>query len=432
MGELVVSGDFWPDSRFPATDYGAPMRRGPILPDGAHTAFYALLLLIAGLPDAMVVPVLRGLTVERYGMSDGAAHLFISASLVGATLIAGFATRLRKRFGLRRVICVSAAMNALLLMVMALPIGAIGTLLVRVLEGGADLMVYAVLFDRIAHGKDTAKRGARLGLGATVMMIGIALGMLLGGVIGRDDPAMVLVAGGVTCIILCLMAAVVPLGDGGSDRPAARPAHTRLLLAPMLQIFADRAAAGLLVTTVPLYLAVAHDLDGAAIGSRVGTIMLLMAIGIWPMGKVVDRLGAVRVRVGCTLCFSCSLLLFPMLMEASGLALAACVLMGLSAAGLFASALTLAAGARGEAGGMASFYAAGNAGFFVGPLLGGALVDAISGVSPVVYPMVFVIFGVSHAGLTALSLRFAAQSGGATAGETDETPSVTTPRGITE
>ena len=64
----------------------------------------AALLLLAGLPDAMVVPVLRGLTVERYGMSDASAHLFISASLVGATLVAGVATRLRRRFGARRIV----------------------------------------------------------------------------------------------------------------------------------------------------------------------------------------------------------------------------------------------------------------------------------------------------------------------------------------
>ena len=42
------------------------------------------LLLLSALPDAMVAPVLRQLLVDRYGVSDGAAHMFMSVNLLGA------------------------------------------------------------------------------------------------------------------------------------------------------------------------------------------------------------------------------------------------------------------------------------------------------------------------------------------------------------
>ena len=44
------------------------------------------LLAIVSLPDAMVVPVLKGLLVDRYGVSVGAAHWFlgVSGEFVGA------------------------------------------------------------------------------------------------------------------------------------------------------------------------------------------------------------------------------------------------------------------------------------------------------------------------------------------------------------
>ena len=37
-----------------------------------------VLLGIAAIPDAMVVPVLHDLTVERFGVSEGAAHAFMA------------------------------------------------------------------------------------------------------------------------------------------------------------------------------------------------------------------------------------------------------------------------------------------------------------------------------------------------------------------
>ena len=43
-----------------------------------------LLILLSALPDAMLVPVLRDLLVERYGASAEAAQAFLAVNLLGA------------------------------------------------------------------------------------------------------------------------------------------------------------------------------------------------------------------------------------------------------------------------------------------------------------------------------------------------------------
>jgi hypothetical protein len=48
-----------------------------------------VLLGIAAIPDAMVVPVLHDLTVERFGVSEGAAHAFMAVNFIGALLVVG-------------------------------------------------------------------------------------------------------------------------------------------------------------------------------------------------------------------------------------------------------------------------------------------------------------------------------------------------------
>jgi len=285
---------------------------------------------------------------------------------------------------------------------MSLPIGALPTLGVRMIEGSADLMVYAVLFDRIAHAGSPARRGARLGFAATLMMTGISLGLAIGGVVGRGLAELTLIVGSLACAGVCVVAMLMRFDE---DVAGARPraGSSRALVAPMLQIFVDRAGAGLLVSTLPLYLASAQ-MDARSIGTRVGVIMLTLAIGLWPAGRLVDRLGPPRVRAVCTALFCLGLLGVPLSMTApTGVAMAVSVVVGGSAAGLFASALVLAARARRDAGGMASFYAAGNLGFFAGPV-GAAGVLALAGGGAEAFALVFVVFGVAHALVSAASL----------------------------
>ena len=43
----------------------------------------AVLLVLTALPDAMVVPILEEILVDRYGVGPGPAHAFLAVNLLG-------------------------------------------------------------------------------------------------------------------------------------------------------------------------------------------------------------------------------------------------------------------------------------------------------------------------------------------------------------
>ena len=68
-GSNVVSGDL------------SPMpRRGPGL---QALLMVSVLLVLTALPDAMVVPILEEILVERYDVGPGIAHAFLAVNLIG-------------------------------------------------------------------------------------------------------------------------------------------------------------------------------------------------------------------------------------------------------------------------------------------------------------------------------------------------------------
>lgn len=125
------------------------------------------MLFLCALPDAMVVPVLRQLMVERYGVTIGAAHAFMWVNLVGAMVCVRFLKGRQHRLGDRGLLVAAAFLNGGLLAAMALPIGFGPTLALRALEGAADLIVYAILFNLIAQLGSPSTRGRRMGMAAT-------------------------------------------------------------------------------------------------------------------------------------------------------------------------------------------------------------------------------------------------------------------------
>ncbi len=74
-----------------------------------------LLLGLAAVPDAMVVPVLYDLTSARFGVSQGTAHYFMAINLLGAIGAIGLLALLKRRFS-SSVLFVSAALISAILM----------------------------------------------------------------------------------------------------------------------------------------------------------------------------------------------------------------------------------------------------------------------------------------------------------------------------
>ena len=372
------------------------------------------LLFISALPDAMVVPVLRQLLVERYGVSVGAAHAFMSVNLIGALAGIGLAGFLRRRFDLVSTITIAALANAALLAMMAVPIGFVPTLVLRCVEGAADLTVYAVLFAFIAQAGPPSTRGRRMGAAATSMMLGIALGVGLGGIIGAQTAALCLWAGALACVVV---AAAVGLtlrpnrdqrtGPRSRNSVAQRGVQSRPIWRPLAMMFSDRFVSALLATTVPLYLASVTDMSPAAIGGLVGLAMLMTALGTWPAGRLADRIGSLRLRLIAGCIYAPGVALIPLAVSGNlTIAIIDFVLIGLAGAALFASSLVAVCDSDRGTVGMGAYHAAGNAGFLVGPLLAGAALSLLGGSEPgaSVYLFVFGGFALIHGAVTVLTV----------------------------
>lgn len=370
------------------------------------------MLFVSALPDAMVVPVLKQLLVDRYGVSVGAAHAFMCVNLVGALAAIALVGFIRRKCNLANTILIAAILNAALLGIMAYPIGFIPTLFLRCAEGAVDLIVYAVIFTFIARTGPSNKRGQRMGAAATAMMLGIASGLAVGGIIGKDTAVMCLIAGAIACLVVAC-AAPIAISKSTDHKDKTEPENILSrsgllnLWRPLAMMFSDRFVASLLVITIPLYLGSISNMSPSTIGGLVGIAMLMTAIGTWPAGRLADRFGSKRLRLICGLIYAPAVALIPYANSINlTVTLLDFLLIGIAGAGLFASSLLVIANTQRGPGAMGAYHAAGNLGFLLGPITAGVILSTFSeseiGVSP--YLLIFIGFALLHVLVTSATV----------------------------
>src|SRR5690606_592218 len=125
----------------------------------------------------------------------------------------------------------------------------------RALDGMAHLP--AVTFLMIAANRSGgARRGASLGIVAGALMIGVAVGAPLRGVIVDRDRDLVYSVGAALLVLAALAAAFVPASATPSRDPDARYRWDRRRLVswmPLAYGFADRFLIGVFVSTFTLF-----------------------------------------------------------------------------------------------------------------------------------------------------------------------------------
>ena len=291
-------------------------------------ASQGVLLVLTALPDAMVVPILEEILVERYGAGPGPAHAFWrSTSWVVSVLFRSCVgrpvgrSRRGGRFGLRR----------LLLAAMWLPIGFSATIFLRAIEGVPDVIVFAVIFDLVGRAGGRGSSGLRYGFAAALLSVALGGGAILGGTIARLDatgdesaPTIFLV-GSSACLLAAMLAVLwrgplrrlegLPVATAKASVSMPRRRPTAPLWPLLLIAGSDRAAGGLLTGTLGLFLAESVGLGPAIRGGLVGSVLLLMGLGAIPAGFVADRLSAIRVRVAGAVVFGAGIMVLPLVAE---------------------------------------------------------------------------------------------------------------------
>ena len=359
-----------------------------------------LLIFLSALPDALVVPVLKDLFADRYGVSTAQAQLFLAVNLLGALLAIPLVKYMRQRMSGWAVVSSTAIVDGILLAIMWLPIGFAGTLALRTIEGAVDVATFAALFQMLGR-SDQQHRAWKLGLGATVLVAGLGIGAVLGGFLTKlaGSAAVTLIVGSVSCVSTGILAIVfrstlermVQIAksstvDAAMDeqelqvKSATQPAIQSGKIWPILFMAAtDRATGAILTAVFASFLLSGLGYTPEQRGMLVGLPLLLMAIGAAPAGWFADRFGALRTRTLAAIVYAIALGIVPFLGANTLMLALALLILGVAAAPLLPASLALVLVTNRGMSGLAAFRAAGDIGYFTGivvTIATSAMIDA--------------------------------------------------------
>lgn len=393
-------------------------RSSPAVPRWPLMLVLAMLLL-STLPDGMVPPVLKGLFVDRYGVSAGAAHWFMAINLIGALLALPLLARLRQRVSPVVLLAGAAAADAVLLGVLMLPMGFGPSLAVRLVEGAADVMVIAVLFDLVGKAGVSSTRGRRFGLAGTVLLLSLACGLLIGGFVGHALPPLVFLCGALGCGLVAVSATafrrringlvhLCPAAEIIGEHTEARATRCapRRTWPVASMMFGDRMMAGVKTATIPLFLAQISDIQSGSLGILLAIPLAVMALGAWPAGRLGDAVGHPTLRTTAALLYALSYIGLALLEQPSTASvLVIMVMIGLAGAALMPTAFAIGARTGYGSVGMGQMHAAGSVGYFLGIAGAGALLSLLtaSSTTHTDYIAVILTFVGAYLALTVLS-----------------------------
>jgi MFS family permease len=386
---------------------------------GARIVLLGVLAFGMLLPVTLPVTVLRGLVQERFGVSEFATSLFMSINMVGAVVTAPLAGVIADRWGRRRELVIAALVadaGLLLAMTASMPFWAFMAL--RFFEGSAHIVALSLLMGIASQARPPSERGRVMGLTGGGLTLGVALGAPIGGVLGRSDPLLPLVAGAIAVSATALVAWWgLEETTGQETRPSFAEVRAtlrkhKLLFAPLAFAFADRFTVGFYTTTFSLFLSRIHGFDPPRIGLHIAIFMLPFALLSVPFGKLSERtsrvamlsLGSVVYGVLTVAVPWCPVGLLPPLM----------IGLGVASAVMFVPSLLVTTDAAPEpvrTTALGAFNAAGSLGFIVGPAVGGFVSQAVAARVDweTGYRAAFGIAGISEIACVAVALPFLAR-----------------------
>ncbi len=368
----------------------------------------AVVIYLLMLPVTGMVPVLSGLTADRYPETgDLARHLFMSINMIGALVAAPLAGLLSDSLG-RRVPLIAAAfvVNGLSLMMISGDGSYAFMLAWRFIEGCAHMTALSLL---MTLGADHARReslGVTMGGVGAAVSLGVASGAPLGGLLGAGAPTDVPWFGG---WLMFAVAVAVPfvLREPGDKPHRMKPkaliaalAANRLLAVPYVFAFVDRLTVGFIVSTFSLYLASVMGFDALRIGLVMAAFLIPFSLLTWPAGALCRYWDRLAMMIAGSV-------LYGVFLVALGLADAGAMVWVMAAGGvvaalMYAPTLVLTAELAGpgqRASTMAGFNIAGSIGFALGPLLAGTLVGLFRSLGMDPYLPVFIIIAAIEVGV---------------------------------
>lgn len=350
----------------------------------ASLAGLAVLILV---PVTLPVPVLRELVQDRFSVSELATSLFMSINMIGAAFAAPLAGLMADRHGQRpRFIAWALCIDALCFVGLTLDVSFGAFMAIRFVEGCAHIVALSLLLG-LAHGaRGEDGRAFAMGLAGGGLLLGVAIGAPIGGMLGRDDPVVPLRAGAALLGATALLARGLLRETRGRPETRARladmlrmVADRPLIAAPLAFAFADRFTVGFYTTTFSLYLTRIHDFEPARVGGLIAAFMLPFAVLSVPLGLLSRRVSVTLLLCGGSALYGVavgSLTFWP-----AGLLVFAMAATGVLAAVMFVPSMLMTTELTPErlrTTSLGAFNAAGSLGFIVGPLVGGFVSQTVA------------------------------------------------------
>jgi MFS family permease len=355
---------------------------------GAAWRLAAISVLALGImaPVTMPVPVLRELVQDRFAVSEFLTSLFMSVNMVGGLIAAPLAGALADRLPLRRWLLVGALVaDALCFFALTMAVPFPVFLAIRFVEGCAHITALSVLLTLASHALPPARRGRAMGLVGGSMMLGIALGAPIGGMLGREGALVPLQVGTLLLVVAAAIAAVAVREAAGRDeRPGLRDIAAALrahpaILAPLAFAFTDRFTVGFFTTTLALYLRRIHAVDSAQIGWIIAAFMIPFALLSYPFGRLAEKRSPIALLCGGSILYGIGTAAVGFVAPPAIYALMAAT--GAAAAVMFVPSMLMTVRLAPEsvrATALGAFNAAGSLGFIAGPLAGGAISQLVA------------------------------------------------------
>ena len=348
-------------------------------------ATMGLLALSIMMPVTLPVPILRELVGERFAVSELMTSLFMSINMIGAALAAPLAGALADRIGRRRPLVIGALiLDAVCFVAMTLDTSFGVFLSIRFIEGCAHIFALSLVLSIAASLGGPSGRGLSMGITGAGMMLGVALGAPIGGLLGRVDTLRPVLTGSIVLVGAALIAATTLREPQETEaRPAAGAIWqtlrtNRALIAPLIFAFADRFTVGFYTTTFSLFASGIHGADPPQVGIWISAFMLPFALLSFPFGVLADRTSKTAMLCVGSLIYgamTASLGFWPTVWIGPGMAL-----IGMTAAVMFVPSMLMTADlapAEIRSTALGAFNTAGSLGFILGPVTGGLVSEIV-------------------------------------------------------
>ena len=247
-----------------------------------------LLLVLAAIPDVLPYAGLKSLIGDRFGKSDAEIQLFALAALFGALAAVPLMRRLRLQSP-RRVFAVAALVQAVAIALMALPVSWELLLVLRGIQGGADLLTLVTLTTVVA----SHARGSGRGFGASgaAILFGLGIGLAGGGILATFNPLAVFPLAALISLLLALAATGLPALHVAARRSGTPRRFDQRIIMGGAFAASDRMITGMMSAGLPLLLVASMGLEKSMVGIVLAAPLLACAAGGYFSGMLIDRIG---------------------------------------------------------------------------------------------------------------------------------------------